>query len=114
MTGPATDSGHSRRFIEGTPVGGQSPTVSLFPDTSPEAEAVLITLLRQAPPWRKLHMVGQLNQTVRTLALSGLRRRYSEATPKELRRRLADLLLGPELARRAYGPLETEGLSDAA
>jgi hypothetical protein len=36
--------------------------------------------------------------------LSGLRQRYPQATPEELRR-LADLLLGPELAARAYGPL---------
>lgn len=33
----------------------------LFSDTSPEAEAVLIDLLRQAPPWRKFEMVGELN-----------------------------------------------------
>ena len=46
---------------------------ALFPDTRPEAERVEIELLRQAPAWRKLEMVGQLNQTVRTLALSGLR-----------------------------------------
>ena len=78
---------------------------TLFPDTRPEAERVQIELLRQAPPWRKLHMVGQMNQTVRTLALSGLRQRHPQATPEELRRRLADLLLGPELAARVYGPL---------
>ncbi len=86
---------------------------TLFPDTHPEAEAVLINLLRQAPPWRKLHMVGQLNQTVRTLALSGLRQRHPEATLQELHRRLADLLLGPDLAARAYGPLEDLEDSDA-
>lgn len=78
---------------------------TLFPDTRPEAERVQIELLRQAPPWRKLHMVGQMNQTVRTLALSGLRQRHPQATLEELRRRLADLLLGPELAARLYGPL---------
>jgi len=88
-------------------------TASLFPDTRPEAEAVLIGLLRQAPPWRKLHMVGQLNQTVRTLALSGLRARHPEATPQELRRRLADLVLGPDLAARAYGPLKEQERPDA-
>jgi hypothetical protein len=65
---------------------------------------VLVRLLRQRPPWRKLHMVGQLNQTVRRLALSGLRARHPEATPEELRRRLADLLLGPDLAAQVYGP----------
>lgn len=92
----------------------QLPMAPLFPDTRPEAEAVLIGLLRQAPPWRKLHMVGQLNQTVRTLALSGLRQRYPEATSQELRRRLADLLLGPDLAARVYGPLEVQEAPDAA
>jgi len=88
-------------------------TVPLFPDTRPEAEAVLIGMLRQAPPWRKLHMVGQLNQTVRTLALSGLRRRYPQAPPQELRRRLADLLLGPDLAAQVYGPLEAQRAQEA-
>jgi hypothetical protein len=89
-------------------------TSALFPDTRPEAEAVLIGLLRQAPPWRKLAMVGQLNQTVRTLALSGLRTRHPEATPQELRRRLADLLLGPDLAAQVYGPQEVQEAANAA
>jgi hypothetical protein len=77
---------------------------TLFSDTSPETERVLIALLRQAPPWRKLELMGQMNEMVRTLALSGLRQRHPQATPEELRRRLAGLLLGPELAARVYGP----------
>jgi hypothetical protein len=47
-------------------------------------------------------MVGQLNQTVRTLALSGLRQRHPRATPPQLRRQLADLLLGPALAAQVF------------
>ncbi len=78
-----------RRFIEETfPVKegdhsarrgsmAQSPMVALFPDTRPEAEAVL------------------------------------EATPHELRRRLAGLLLDPDLAARVYGPLEAQRRHDA-
>lgn len=81
---------------------------ALFPDTRPEAEAVLIKLLRQALPWRKLHMVDQLNQTVRKLALSGLRQRHPKATDQELHRRLADLLLGSDLATQVYGPLQEQ------
>jgi hypothetical protein len=81
------------------------PMSTLFPDTRPEAEQVQIELLRQAPAWRKLEMVGQTDQTLRTLALSGLRQRHPGATPEKLRRRLADLLLGPTLAAQAYGPL---------
>lgn len=77
----------------------------LFPDTSPEAEEILVDLLRKVPPCRKLEMVGQLNATVRTLALCGLRKQYPKATPEELQRHLADLLLGKELAAEVYGPM---------
>ena len=81
---------------------------ALFPDTRPEAEAVLIRLLRQAPPWRKLEMVDQLNQSVKLLALVGLRQRYQQDSEDQLHRRLADLLLGDELALKVYGPLLEE------
>jgi len=81
---------------------------SSLSDTQPEAEQVFSELMRQAPAWRKLEMVGQLNQMLRTLALSGLRQRHPQATPEELQRRLADLLLGPELAVRIHGPLGEE------
>jgi hypothetical protein len=77
----------------------------LFPDTDPQAEAVLIALLRQASPARKLAMVGELNTAVRTLVLAGLRHRFPDAGPAELQRRLADLLLGPDLAGQVYASL---------
>lgn len=81
---------------------------TLSPDTRPEAEQVQIEWLRQAPTWRKLQMVGELNRMVCILALSGLRQDYPEATEEELWRRLAGLWLGPELAARVYGPLVEE------
>jgi hypothetical protein len=81
---------------------------ALFPDTHPEAEAVLIRLLREAPPWRKLEMVDQLNQSVKLLLLAGLRQRYPDEDAKQLRRRLAGLLLGEDIALRVYGPLPGE------
>ena len=74
---------------------------ALFPDTRPEAEAVLIRLLREAPSWRKLEMVDQLNQSVKLLALAGLRQRYPDENEGGLQRRLADLLLGEDLACKA-------------
>jgi hypothetical protein len=73
-------------------------------DTRPEIAVLQRSLLRQAGPARKLAMLGQMNQTVKTLALSGLRSRYPADSPEMLRRRLADLVLGPELARMVYGP----------
>jgi hypothetical protein len=85
----------------------------LFLDTRPEAEKVLLDLLSQAPAWRKLEMVDQMNRAVRELALSGLRQRYPNAAPEELWRRLADLLFGPELAAQAYGPVQARELDHA-
>ena len=46
---------------------------TLFSDTSPASEHVQLELLRRAPARRKLHMVAQMNLTVRRLALSGSR-----------------------------------------
>jgi hypothetical protein len=78
-------------------------------DTSPEAERILIELLRRAPVWRKLLMVEDTNQSVRALLLAGLCERFPQDPPAALRRRLADLWLGPELAAAAYGPLPSPG-----
>ena len=60
------------------------------------------------PAWRKLALVGDMNETVRALALAGLRQRHPNDTPAQRRRRLADLMLGPELAARVYGPLQED------
>jgi hypothetical protein len=78
---------------------------ALFPDTSPEAERLLLELLRRAPIQRKLEMLDQMNRAARELAMMGLRARHPNATEAQLQRLMADLLLGPELAERAYGPL---------
>ena len=73
-------------------------------DTTPEAEVVLVRLWRETPGWRKWELMEDMNRTARALALAGLRQRYPDAGLEELRRRLADLLLGPELAALAFGP----------
>jgi hypothetical protein len=80
----------------------------LSADTSPDIENMQIERLRQMPPWRKLALSCEMNQTVRALALAGLRQRHPDDTPAQRQRRLADLLLGPELAARVYGPLSEE------
>ena len=81
---------------------------ALFADTGQEAEQVLVDLLRRAPIERKLEMLGQMNAAARQLALQGLRARHPGATEALLQRYLADLLLGSELAARAYGPRPPE------
>ncbi len=76
---------------------------TLSSDTHPKMEALQIRLLRQASPTRKMHMLAQLNESARLLAMSGLRSRHPQASQAELRYKLACLLLGDELARRVYG-----------
>jgi hypothetical protein len=78
---------------------------ALSSDTHPKIEALQIQLWRQASPTRKMHMLAQLNASAQTLALMGLRSRYPQANEAELRRRLADLFLGEELARKVYGEI---------
>jgi len=79
--------------------------MSLSSDTHPKMEALQIQLWRQASPTRKMHMLAQLNTSAHMLALMGLRSQYPQASEAELRRRLAGLLLGEELARKVYGEL---------
>jgi hypothetical protein len=52
-----------------------------------------------------MQMLAQLNQSARLLALAGLRSQYPQASEIELRRRLAGLLLGEEIACKVYGEL---------
>ncbi len=75
-------------------------------DTHPKIRALQIELLRKVTPARKLEMMAELNASVRLLALSGLRSRYPHAKERELRRRLAGLLLGEELASKVYGSID--------
>jgi len=77
---------------------------TLSRDTAPEIERVQIEHLRDMPACRKLALVVEMNRTVRAMALAGLRQRHPDDTPEQRRRRLATLLLGAELAARAYGP----------
>ena len=88
--------------------------VRLAADTPEHVERMQIEGLRQMPAWRKLALVGGLNQAVRRLALSGLRQRHPDDTEMQRRRRLADLLLGPELAAKVYGPCDVVALIEAA
>jgi hypothetical protein len=77
---------------------------TLAEDTDPGAERVLIELLRRASPARKFAMIVSAHAAGRQLALAGLRQRFPRDSSEQLRRRLADLWLGPDLALKAYGP----------
>ena len=77
-------------------------------DTAPHIEQIPIEHLRQMPAWRKLALVGEMNQAACDLALAGLRQRHPGDIPAQRHRRLAGLLLGAELATRVYGPAPEE------
>ena len=77
-------------------------------DTSPEAEKVLIELLRAAPSWKRLHRIASLNAAIRELHLSGMHQRHPGESAQQLRRRYADEVLGEDLAAKVYGPLKGE------
>ena len=72
----------------------------LSPDTHLDIER-----LREMPSWRKMELEGDMNETVRTLVLAGLRQRHPDDAPSQHRRRLADLMLDEDVAARVYGPL---------
>ena len=71
-------------------------------DTHPKMEALQIQFIQRMPSWKKMSMVDDLNETVKSLAISGIKQRRPEATPEEIRRMLAELILGAELARKVY------------
>lgn len=76
-----------------------------YDDTDPQTERVLLELMRSAPEWRRVETMCGMIETLQQLVLSGVRERHPGASEVEVRRRAADILLGPELARQAYGPL---------
>ena len=76
---------------------------TLSADTDPRIEKIQIEMLRQATPARKMRMVAQMNQTVRTLMMAGLKQRNPEASPETLRRMTEALAGAMHPAQQACG-----------
>lgn len=76
---------------------------ALNPDTRPELEAFPIQLIQRMPAWKKMAMVDGLNETIKTLKISGIKQRYPNASPEQVFRLWAEHLLGVELAQQVYG-----------
>ena len=75
---------------------------ALYSDTHPKMEQLQIDLIRRMPSWKKMSIVDGLNETVKTLAVAGIRQRNPNATPEQVHRMLAELMLGSDLARKVY------------
>jgi len=65
-------------------------------------EALQIQFIRNMPAWKKISIVNDLNETVKALAVSGIKQRHPNAAPEQIQRMLADLMLGADLARKVY------------
>ncbi|MBI1794836.1 MAG: hypothetical protein HYR70_11695 [Chloroflexi bacterium] len=76
---------------------------TLSADTHPKMEQMQIEFIRLMPSWKKFSIVDGLNETVKTLAVTGIKQRNPGATPEQIHRMLAELMLGAELARKVYG-----------
>jgi hypothetical protein len=77
-------------------------------DTAPWAEKLQFQFFRETSPAQELRAMARLNRCARTFSLSGIRKRHPQAPEAELRRRLTDKLLGPELVLKLYGPIAPE------
>ena len=76
---------------------------TLSDDTPPEIERLVIEGYRRMPAARKLQIMQDLTRTAHLLALSEIRRRYPQASAREVQLRLASRWLEPALLRQAFG-----------
>jgi hypothetical protein len=72
-------------------------------DTTADVEALRFERYARMSPAEKAARVVNLTQAACTLALAGLRSRHPDAPEPELLLRLAQLRLGADTVRRAYG-----------
>ena len=73
-------------------------------DTGPRAAALQTEIYRRMTPEERVAQALALCDSARKMAAAGILERNPEATNRERFRILVDLVLGPDLARRAYGP----------
>jgi hypothetical protein len=72
------------------------------PDTSPEAEHILIEGYRRMAPGEKLRCMEQMIRTCRHLQMQETRQRHPHASDREILLRVASRWIEPELMRRAF------------
>jgi hypothetical protein len=79
-------------------------------DTDEETARRQVEAWRAMTPAEKLSLVRAMNEAVRQLALAGVRQRHPDASPREQFLRLAIVMLGADLARKAYPEIDSLGL----
>lgn len=76
-------------------------------DTSPHIERMQIDAWRRMTDADKAAIVTNLTRAALDMAKCGIRDRFPEASPDEQRLRLALILLGRELAEKAFPDITT-------
>lgn len=79
-----------------------------YTDTSPEAEKVLIEILRNMSPQQKGNLVFAALEMGRDIWIAGLRYRYPKATDEQIRLLYAKERLGEQLFKEVYGDKSNE------
>ena len=75
---------------------------ALSRDTSPEAHAVYLRLLRDRTPAQRMQMVARLNEAADTMALARLVSEYPDDTERQRRLRLQALKYGDQLMKLVF------------
>ena len=63
-------------------------------DTSPEADAIQIEIFRRMTPAQRLRLALEMSESMRNVALAGLRSRRPELNEKELSNELMRMMYG--------------------
>jgi hypothetical protein len=71
-------------------------------DTAPAIEQMQIDAWRRMTPQEKGATVTALTRATFAMTLAGIRHRHPEASPSEQRLHLALIILGPDLAVKAF------------
>ena len=75
-------------------------------DTHPAAEAIQINLLREAGTSKRLSIAFSLSESVRRLALDGIRRAHPEASAEQALHIFVEVHYGRTLAEQVRKSLE--------
>jgi hypothetical protein len=74
-------------------------------DTSPEGKRFYFARLAKLTSFERLALMRESTGMIRRLAEASIRNEHPEASPEELRARLAVRLYGRETVERVLGPL---------
>jgi hypothetical protein len=85
-----------------------TPPANCSPDTSPDADAAKLRVLRQMSPAQRSLLAARFSEEIRNRALSGIRTRHPELDERQVYREFARITLASQQFEQAYGKLGSE------